>query len=370
MDKLYLKEQIENKIAYEFDSVIMNQLNIGKDLYYSIVTQYNIKKYTRSEKLFNNACRKISKNDLEDFYIKENHNLYQVRDHFKIGWDILMKLLDFYKIKKDWTQIIATRKSNNLLLNGSENYVNIKSRMSTIHNRTQAEKDAINQKRRNTCNKKFNADSNLSLPEVREQIKQTCLKKYGVSHYSQTKEWYEKAVSSYTDHYGIDWYSKTTDYQLKINETKRKNKSNTKSEAEELFYKELLKIFESSDIIRQYTDIRYSNPFNNHLFNCDFYIKSLDLFIELNITWLHGPHPFDNNDLNDLRLLEKIRSKQKYRINSKNKLVKNQYYTYEIIWTLKDNLKIKVAHTNNLKYITLYNYDELRTCLIMLKNLK
>jgi len=49
---------------------------------------------------------------------------------------------------------------------------------------------------------------------------------------------------------------------------------------EDNYYDELIAIYGANDIIRGYRDIRYSN--NGYKFQCDFYIKSEDLFIECN----------------------------------------------------------------------------------------
>lgn len=67
-------------------------------------------------------------------------------------------------------------------------------------------------------------------------------------------------------------------------------------------YTLLCNIFNVDDIIRQYSDNRYP-------FCCDFYLKSLDLFIELNFHWTHGGHPFDENSQADQEKLAYIRSK-------------------------------------------------------------
>lgn len=77
----------------------------------------------------------------------------------------------------------------------------------------------------------------------------------------------------------------------------REHKSFNKSLGEELFYTALQEVFNPDDIERQYsTDTRYP-------FACDFYIKSLDLFIELNLHWSHGLKPFDSTDPADLQKL-------------------------------------------------------------------
>ena len=52
----------------------------------------------------------------------------------------------------------------------------------------------------------------------------------------------------------------------------------------------LLIIFEKDDIIRQYYDK------DRYPFNCDFYIKSKDLFIEYQGHPSHGYCPFNRNN--------------------------------------------------------------------------
>ena len=100
----------------------------------------------------------------------------------------------------------------------------------------------------------------------------------------------------------------------------------------------LLKRFKKKDVIRQYKEVRYP-------FMCDFYIKSMDLFIELNLFWTHGEHPFNKRSKRDLEKL-KIWKKKKY-----NKGIDT--------WTKKDILKIKTAKKNKLNYYLIYNKNDI-----------
>ena len=60
-------------------------------------------------------------------------------------------------------------------------------------------------------------------------------------------------------------------------QTKHKNNTFNTSKFEVNFRNNLIEIFDVTDIFSNYKDeLRYP-------FNCDFYIKSLDIFIELNI---------------------------------------------------------------------------------------
>ena len=75
------------------------------------------------------------------------------------------------------------------------------------------------------------------------------------------------------------------------------------SSYENITYDLLRTIYGDDDIIYDdYVDDRYSTK-------CDFYIKSLDIFIELNIHPSHNNHPFDENNADDLSLVEELKSK-------------------------------------------------------------
>ena len=86
------------------------------------------------------------------------------------------------------------------------------------------------------------------------------------------------------------------------NKTKKKNKSFSTSKPEEDAFYMLVDAFGVDSVIKQYKCSRYP-------FNCDFYVKPLDLFIECNYFWQHGRHPFDNASKADIAILEKWKSR-------------------------------------------------------------
>ena len=100
------------------------------------------------------------------------------------------------------------------------------------------------------------------------------------------------------------------------------------SNPEKIYKEYLISIFGSDDIFTNYSgDVRYP-------YHCDFYIKSLDLFIELNLFPTHGPHRYDPNNIDDIELSKTILDKD--------------------IWTIKDYNKIQTAIKNKINYITIY----------------
>lgn len=112
------------------------------------------------------------------------------------------------------------------------------------------------------------------------------------------------------------------------------------SEPEQQLYKILLKHFDEDDVIRQYYDKE------RYPFHCDFYIKTLDLFIELNAYWTHGGHWFDENDTADITRLQEMKEKH------------SKFYDEAILtWTVRDLEKKTIAENNHLNYLVFWDDD-------------
>lgn len=201
--------------------------------------------------------------------------------------------------------------------------------------------------------KKYGCEYHTQSDEVREKIhltrstekstlkqKQTVFERYGVDTVNLVPEIREKYKKTLQEHYGVDNPLKSEIIRHKKNNTMKVKGSYHKSKPEETIYSELISIYDEDDVIRQYSsDERYP-------FNCDFYIKSIDQFIEVNYHPSHGEHPFDKNnakDIETLRLLEETNTRW-------SKLVIS-------VWTKRDVNKRTFAIRNNLNYITLYKNE-------------
>ena len=135
--------------------------------------------------------------------------------------------------------------------------------------------------------------------------------------------------------------AKKDDMQKHRDATHRKNKTFKTSKQEEHAYEVLCNMFGKDNVIRQFKSDAYP-------FNCDFYIKSIDTYIECNFSWTHGGHWFNENDEDDLKKLEKWKSK------------KTKYYDNAIeTWTVRDVKKRKCAEDSHLKYIALWKLDDI-----------
>ena len=201
----------------------------------------------------------------------------------------------------------------------------------------------VRKKRLLTSIAKYGAGCNI------QKVKQTCLEKYGVDNVYRTDWCIEKIKETTFSHYGVTNYMKTGDYNKKThskevnekrNNTKRNNGTFNSSKPENLSYKLLKEKFD--DVIYQYKSKEYP-------FICDFYIPSLKLYIECNYHWTHGFRPFNENDNECIRLLNKWKEGN------------TKYYNNAIAtWTVRDVQKRKVATENSLNYKEFWNIDELK----------
>lgn len=209
-------------------------------------------------------------------------------------------------------------------------------------------------KQQETCLSKYGVNTLFKDKNAREKARKTSLIKYGVEIPSQSKIIKEKTKNTCLEKYGVSSTLNLDKCKLRCNTkeakrkeylTKKKNNSFNKSKPEDICY-ELLKE-KYSDIIRQYRSEEYP-------FNCDFYIPSLNLYIEYQGSHFHKGHPFDENNPNDISELNRLNEK----LNRYNK--KSQYDMIIYTWTNLDVRKRKIAKENNLNWIEFFNINELK----------
>lgn len=217
---------------------------------------------------------------------------------------------------------------------------------------------------------------------IKDKIKNTNLERYGNTCVLASEYGKRKCKETWTQKYGVDnpskdstvkdkikrilknvWKNNKTELLTKIKntkllkygdenynnltkslETRKRNNSWGKSKPEEEFYEFLLTHFDSEDIFRNYNkDSRYP-------YHVDFYIKSLDMFIELNLFWMHGGHLFDDKNQDDIDILRLWEEKSVYH---------KSYISAIDTWTKYDKLKYYTAIKNNLNYFVLYSNEEI-----------
>ena len=196
---------------------------------------------------------------------------------------------------------------------------------------------------------KYGVERASQSKEVQEKIKQNNLKRYGVESTSQLESTKDKIKETNLERYNVECVFQREDIQEKSHskdaiekcyKTKKKNNTFNKSKIETELEIELRKVF--PDLKTQYKSKEYP-------FNCDYYVPSLDLYIEYNGTWTHGGHFFDKNDSKDLEKLNQLTEKSK-----NSKFYRNAIET----WTVRDILKLNTALENNLNYVAWFNEEQ------------
>ena len=128
-------------------------------------------------------------------------------------------------------------------------------------------------------------------------------------------------------------------YLEKCYTTRAKHNTFSSSVPEMDYKKYLVEGYGENNVLTQYRkDPRYP-------FNCDFYIKSEDLFIEINLHWTHGFRPYNPEDSECQNQLLEWQEKAKT----------SQFYKNAIeTWTVRDVKKLQVARENNLNFLFVY----------------
>lgn len=118
----------------------------------------------------------------------------------------------------------------------------------------------------------------------------------------------------------------------KANRTRIVNGTTNYSKSENEFYHKLLLLgFDKDDIIHHYMSDKYP-------FNCDFYIKSKDLYVEYQGHFTHGYEPFDENNEEHLKYLIDMQDAGKDMST----------------WFKRDVNKLNVAKKNKINLLLVY----------------
>ena len=120
--------------------------------------------------------------------------------------------------------------------------------------------------------------------------------------------------------------------------TKRMNNSFNTSLSEYRLKNLLIDIFGESDVVSGYSCEAYP-------YQCDFYIKSRDLYIELNAHWTHDQHWYDVNCKDDVDKIHLWSNKSDF------------YRNASTTWSIRDVKKRECARLNKLNYVVFWDAD-------------
>lgn len=186
---------------------------------------------------------------------------------------------------------------------------------------------------------------------TKEQRILTNVIKYGTDNPSKNDDIKHKQIQTNNIRYGYNSPSCVNEINLKQRSasyiTKKKRNTFNTSNAEELFHKYLIE--HNIKCERQYKSSVYP-------FQCDFYINTYDLYVEIQGNWTHGgdtslhthPHMYNPNNELDIKQANLWCEKSKY-----SKYYENALYN----WTVRDVNKRIIAMQNNLQYLEIFSYD-------------
>lgn len=174
--------------------------------------------------------------------------------------------------------------------------------------------------------------------KINEKRENTCLKKYGVTNVRKSNKVMKEARKIVAE--------KLRNRIITQEELEHKNearyKTCKKNNSFKVSYQENFSLFLVhklySDSIAQYKSDKYP-------FFCDCYIPSKKLYIEFNYSWTHGGHPYDK--VKDRKALSRLKQ-------SKSLYIKNMIET----WTIRDVKKVQTAKKNKIKLKVFYTSEE------------
>ena len=192
----------------------------------------------------------------------------------------------------------------------------------------------------------YGVDNVFQAEEIKEKIKETSIKKYGVEHPFKNENVKSRFKKTCLEKYGVEWFCFTEKNKLAVNSKEsiekgiqtKKERGNLNTSEQEKKSEKILKE-KYSDLVCQYKSLVYP-------YHCDFYIPSLDLYIECNYHWTHGYKPYEGNK-EDLKLLNQWEE-------SNTKFYNNAINT----WTIRDVNKRNIAKQNNLNWIEFFTMKE------------
>lgn len=188
---------------------------------------------------------------------------------------------------------------------------------------------------------RYGADNAMGVAAFREKIRETNLARRGTEWASQDPEVRRKQSETCRERYGGASPLCDSSVVGKVMAAKARNHTFAASEPEDRAYALLCGKFGEDSVERQYRSAAYP-------FACDFYVKPLDLYIEMNVSWTHGGKFFDPEDPADL---DKLRLWKERAVNSK-------FYGNAIhVWTEADPEKLAAARRNGLNYLAFWRYD-------------
>lgn len=187
--------------------------------------------------------------------------------------------------------------------------------------------------------------------KMQKSLHQTNMERYGVNNVMQRKDIAVAANKKRQEvmlaRYGVKNSVEIPEVRNKIFEAREHNKTLNTSKPEEQLGIMLRKYFGENDVL---TNVIIDSRYPYHV---DYYIKSLDLFIELNGDKCHNSHWFDASSERDLQILNSWQKNADRLEQETGK--KSRYRKYIETWTQTDVAKRQAARNANLNYLVFWD---------------
>lgn len=188
------------------------------------------------------------------------------------------------------------------------------------------------------------ARHNAHTKEAEQKRQNTCFKKYGNIYHIASDEIRQKSINTYQERYGVSNAYSIPEIHTKAiqNSLNYHDEDGNDSSWEAI----LSKVLVNKNIKFE----RHYNKDRRYPYQCDFYLPDTDTFIEINGYWMHGGHWFDETNENDINILNIWKSKAD---------TNSMYKSAISVWTKSDLEKRNIAIKNNLNYIVLWSLDDI-----------
>ena len=332
----------------------------------------------------------ITKEELENLYISQNKSVKELCSYYSVSISTINRALRYYKLNKSRKQVakvnmkvfkekygvenpsqleeVKRKKEEINLSNYGVKYFFETNMFKEKANDTKIKKYGNQnynnrEKAEKTLMDLYNVKNVSQLEDIKTRKKQTYEEKYGVENISQLEEVKEKKKQTCFNHYGV--YNpidikgvKEIIYKKGIETKKRNGTTNGKEYIMINNHKVKCSFFEKivfEKLVSKYKNVEYQYMSDNYPFVCDFYIKDIDLYIEIQGTWVHGFYqnkllgPYDEKNVNHQSVLKEWQKKAKT----------SNFYKHAIkIWTIRDPLKRKMAKNNGLNWLEFFTMKD------------
>ena len=366
---------------YELNPIKQKEQLIYEDVYY-LYWELNLTKQ-QVAKILGCSDKRIYNFAKQNNLIKTQEMITQSQKNLmieKYGTDNIMKtsygkqklsqsMQNLFSEKKE--EIVEKRKQTCLEKYGVENpsqseQIKNKKEQTTLKHygvKNPLQCESIKQQVNETFKQKYGDNPLGKNSKIKKKKKKRNIEKFGYKNPMQNPEIAQKTANTLKqkqpeiiqkslEKYGVEWPAQLPEIRQKnsqgvlkaipqIYQTRKQNGTYVSSRPEQQVFNLLLQKYK--DTINQYRDE------NRYPYTCDFYIPSLDLFIEYHGTWTHGIEPFNPENKEHLLILDQMKEKAKT-----SKFYKNAIYT----WTELDVRKLQCAKDNNLNYLCFYNLQE------------